>query len=261
MFITIILGRQKLKLLAVLTLAIVIIFLLLFALNFRGVSWVATIASERPLLPIYYVDTTEKKVAFTFDASWGAERTGQILDIMRENEVKATFFLTGTWAEKYPEWVKEIVAEGHEVGNHTYSHPHMSQLSYQQIEKELKKAGDIIYSLSGKHTALFRPPFGEYNDTVISAADSLGYKTIQWSIDSLDWKNLSKEAIVEKVTEEAHRGAIILFHNNGQNTPEALPEIIEFYHRNGYKIVPVSSLIYQSNYEIDPHSGAQRLKR
>lgn len=213
------------------------------------------------LVPIYYVETPENKVALSFDACWGAEKTPQILDILDEYDIQTTYFVTGIWAEEYPEWVKEIAERGHELGNHTSTHPHLSQLSAEEIETELKDVEELIHELSNQRTRLFRPPYGEYDNNVITTASDLGYYTIQWSIDSLDWKNQSSEVIADRVTSRAHNGAIILFHNNGLNTAEALPEIIEFFQENNYEIVPISKLLYQKDYVIDPHSGAQKPAR
>lgn len=114
--------------------------------------------------------------------------------------------------------------------------------------------------LSGQKPSLLRPPFGEYNNEVIRIANELGYKTIQWSVVSLDWQNIGKEELIDRVTSRAHKGAIILFHNNGLYTADALPQIIEYLHKNGYQIVPISELIYHENYYIDPSSGA-RIKK
>ncbi|RJX29141.1 MAG: polysaccharide deacetylase family sporulation protein PdaB [Dethiobacter sp.] len=214
-------------------------------------------ARQTRLVPIYYVDTTEKKAAFSFDASWGATYTPTILEILRNNNIKTTFFLTGFWVEKYPDMVKKIVEEGHEIGNHTYSHPHLNSLSEEQIKTELKKVGNMILELTEKQPDLFRPPFGEYSNKVITAAEKCGYRTIQWSIDSLDWKELGKEPMVKRVTESIHPGAIILFHNNGKYTAEALPEIIAYVKEKGYEVVPISELLYKDNYYIDSNTGAQ----
>ena len=212
------------------------------------------------LVPIYYVETTEKKVAFSFDACWGSTYTQTILDILQENNIKTTFFLTGFWVEKYPEMVKTIAQAGHEIGNHTYSHPHLNSLSEEEIKKELEKIGNMIFELTAIKPSLFRPPYGEYSNKVISTANSCGYQTIQWSIDSLDWKDLGKEAMVTRVTQNLHPGAIILFHNNGTYTAEALPEIIDFVKGEGYQIIPISELLYKENFYIDSTSGAQKQK-
>ncbi len=241
----------------ILGLAVVLLLLMLTPLLNLPERLAAVINQSERLVPIYYVDTKEKKVAISFDASWGMERTQQILDTLKEHDLKTTFFLTGFWVEDYPELVKLISDEGHEIGNHTFSHPHLNSLSEEQVTEELKKVEDMIFEASGQRTTLFRPPFGEYSNHVIKAADELGYQTIQWSIDSLDWQNLSKEELVQRVTSRAHKGAIILFHNNGLHTADALPEIIEYYQKHGYSIVAISELVYKEDYHIDPHSGAQ----
>lgn len=212
-------------------------------------------------VPIYFVDMEDKKIAISFDASWGNEYTGKILDILRENEIKTTFFLTGFWIEKYPELVKKIVAEGHELGNHTFTHPHLNTLDKAGIKTELERVHSALTDLSGKEPFLFRPPFGEYSNKVIEVADELGYLTIQWSIDSLDWKDLGEGTIIKRVTEKMHPGAIVLFHNNGRYTADALPEIIAYATENGYKIMPISELLYKKDYYIDSSDGAQRKKQ
>lgn len=220
---------------------------------------IAVMAPQR-MVPIYYVDTAEKKIAISFDASWGAEYTPGILEILHENNIKTTFFLTGFWIEKYPDMVKKIAAAGHELGNHTFTHPHLNTLDKEGIKKELERVHFALKDLWGKEPNLFRPPFGEYSNKVIEAAGELGYLTIQWSVDSLDWKDLSEAAIIQRVTEKIHPGAIVLFHNNGRYTADALPEIIAFAKENGYQIVPISELLYKDNYYIDSNDGAQRKK-
>lgn len=255
MFVTVIVRKSRLKL--ILGLCLVIILLLLTPLLNLPRRLAAVFNQNERLVPIYYVDTPEKAVAFSFDASWGAERTERILEILREHEIKTTFFLTGFWVEAYPDYVRLIDAEGHEIGNHTLTHPHLNSLTAEQIREELVKLAEMIEEVSGQKTVLFRPPFGEYNNQVITTAEELGYKTIQWSIDSLDWQNLGKDEIVQRVTNRAHTGAIILFHNNGLYTADALPEIIAYYLEEGYRIIPISELVYEDDYYIDPNSGAQ----
>jgi polysaccharide deacetylase family sporulation protein PdaB len=221
---------------------------------------VLDVIGRNRLVPIYFVDMEEKKIAISFDASWGNEYTQKILDILKENEIKSTFFLTGFWIEKYPDLVKKIVAEGHELGNHTFTHPHLNTLDKAGIKTELERVHSALTDLSGKEPYLFRPPFGEYSNKVIEVADELGYQTIQWSIDSLDWKELSEGTIIQRVSEKMHPGAIVLFHNNGRYTAGALPEIIAYAKENGYKIIPISELLYKEDYYIDPSDGAQRKK-
>ncbi|SNX55083.1 polysaccharide deacetylase family protein [Thermoanaerobacterium sp. RBIITD] len=211
-------------------------------------------------LPIYSVDIPDKRVAISFDASWGSDKTEKLLNILKDKNIKTTFFLTGLWVDKYPNLVKKIAEEGHEVENHSNTHPHMSQLNENQIIDELKSNEEKIINLSGKKPTLFRPPFGDYNNRLIETAKSLGYYTIQWDVDSLDWKGLDTEAIIERVLPNVKNGSIILFHNNGNFTADALPYIIDKLKEKGFQIVPVSQLIYKENYYID-HEGKQHLKK
>lgn len=255
MFVTLLIRKERVKLLIGLLLVLTIL-LLTPLLNLPG-RLAAVVGPGERLVPIYYVETGKKRVSFSFDASWGAERTEKIIGILKENKIKTTFFLTGFWVESYPEYVKLIAQEGHEIGNHTLTHPHMNNLTAEEIVREIKEVEKMIKQASGQKTALFRPPFGEYSDQVIETVAGLGYRNVQWSIDSLDWKNLTAEEITERVTSRAHKGAIILFHNNGLHTADALPEIIDYYRRHKYTIVPVSELLFDDNYYIDPNSGAQ----
>lgn len=208
-------------------------------------------------LPIYSVDTDEKKIAISFDAAWGSERTDELLKILRDRNIKTTFFLVGIWVDKYPEKVREIAAEGHEIGNHSTSHPHMSKLSPEQIRKELEITQKKIEDLAGDRAVkLFRPPFGDYNDTLILTCKKLGYYPIQWDVDSLDWKDLGAEHMTKQVLGKVREGSIVLFHNDAKYTPAALPTILDKLIDEGYEIVPISELIYRDGYEID-HTGRQ----
>ncbi|WP_018250172.1 polysaccharide deacetylase family protein [Orenia marismortui] len=214
--------------------------------------------SNNKLVPIYKVDTSEKKVAITLDGMWGSKNTSELLKIFRENNVNITFFFGGNWLEEYPHLVKEIAANGHEVGNHSYTHPHMASLNREQIEVELNKTGELIKDLTGKKPFLFRPPFGEYNNLLIKTCEELGYYPIQWSIDSHDWMDVSTDYIVKRVLDNIEAGSIILMHNNGQNTPQALRKILPELKRRGYKVVPLSKLIYLKDYYVESYSGIQK---
>ena len=163
--------------------------------------------------------------------------------------------------KEYPDVAKKIRLAGHEIGMHSVSHPHLNQLTEEQIAYELKGNFDMIAEITGFQAKLFRPPFGEYNNKVIQVIESMGYIPIQWSIDSLDWKeNMGKQDIIKRVTENLHPGAIVLFHNNGRYTADALEEIIIYAFEKGYEIIPISQLIYPDNYFVD-HQGAQKLKQ
>ncbi len=212
-------------------------------------------------LPIYSVDRGEEKIcAISFDAAWGNDDTGELIKILGEYDVKTTFFVVGSWVDKYPESVKELSDAGHEIMNHSNSHPHMTQLSIESMKKEVDDCDAKIKSITGAEPYLFRPPYGDYNAGVIDAVAQCGHYTVQWSVDSLDWKDLSAQQIYARVTENIHPGAIVLFHNAAKNTPEALPLILKTLKEEGYKIVPVSEIIHKDNYTID-HTGKQILKQ
>ncbi len=233
---------------------------LLLATGLAGIAGRASAAQQRDV-PIYSVDTKEKKVAISIDAAWGADSTPKLLAILKQHNVKTTFFLTGIWVKKYPEMVQAIAAAGHEIGNHSLTHPHFGSLPAAEIKEELDKNDALIFKLTNKHTRLFRPPYGEYDNLVLQTARGMGYEVIQWSVDSLDWQNTGKEAIIDRVLKNVQPGAIILFHNNAQYTPEALPVILDALQQQGYQIVPVSDLLLKGNYYVERHSGTQKPSR
>lgn len=218
---------------------------------------VVEVSASPRLLPIYGVDTSDKKVAISFDAAWGAERTPLLLDTLDEFGIKTTFFVVGFWIDDYPDVLKDIATRGHEIGNHTATHPHLNSLDEGAIKDEIGQVHEQIKVLTGQTAILFRPPYGEYSNKVVEAAGELGYYTIQWSVDSLDWKDLDADSICRRVVGAIHPGAIVLFHNNATNTPEALPRILTALRAEGYEIVPISQLIYRNDYYID-HRGFQR---
>lgn len=207
-------------------------------------------------LPIYSVETNEKKISISFDAAWGDQYTNDILDTLDKYNVKTTFFLVEFWADRYPDMVKKIYNQGHEIGNHSATHPKMSQLNEEQIIRELKKTESKIEEISGYKTFLFRPPFGDYNDRLINVCRDNGYYVIQWDVDSLDWKELGVNQVVDRVTKNVKNGSIVLFHNNAKYVSEYLPLVIEKLQSEGYKIVPISELIYKDNFYMD-NTGRQ----
>lgn len=215
---------------------------------------IVTAMNETREIPIYYVDTEEKKCSISFDAAWGNEQTDTLLDILDEHEVRSTFFLVKQWADKYPDDVKEIAARGHDVGNHSSTHPHMAELSSEQQLKEIKDCNSAIEELTGSCPTLFRAPYGEYDNSLIQNLRTEGMYCVQWNIDSLDWKDPSPEEMVQRVKSKLVPGSVILMHNGAKNTPEALPKIIETIKSEGYTIVPLSELIPEGEYRTD-HEG------
>ena len=188
--------------------------------------------------------------------TWGNEDTQQIIDILAKYNVKATFFVVGDWVDKYPESVKALSAAGHEIMNHSDDHAHFAKLSAQEIIANVNACNDKIEAVTGVRPTLFRPPYGEYNDNVVATLNDMNMYTIQWDVDSLDWKDLSAGEISKRVLNGASPGSIVLFHNAAKHTPEALPTIIEGLLSNGYSLIPVSEIILQGEYTMD-HTGRQ----
>ncbi len=223
-------------------------------LSVSAVSAVTSASAATRKLPVYCVQRDDKCVSLTFDAAWGNEDTQQLIDTLGVYGVKATFFVVGAWAEKYPESVKALHDAGHEVMTHSDDHAHFNSLSPEQIRDNLNRGCDKIEAVTGVRPTLFRAPYGEYNDTVISTAEAMGFHTIQWDVDSLDWKDLSAAEITQRVTSGVGSGSIVLFHNAAKHTPEALPGVIEWLLANGYRIVPVSEILLTGDYVMD-HTG------
>ena len=238
-----------------------VVILIAFVVAITMISLVKTesvaVSGKARDLPIYCVDKGEEKIAsISFDAAWGNEDTEQLIKILGEFDVKATFFVVGEWVDKYPESVKALSDAGHEIMNHSNTHPHMTKLSKEKMKEELTECNNKIEAVTGVKPTLFRAPYGDYNNEVIQTIRECGCYTIQWDVDSLDWKDLSAGEIMKRVTERLAPGSIVLFHNAAKNTPEALPQILTKVREEGYTLVPISQLIYTENYKID-NSGRQ----
>lgn len=203
-------------------------------------------------VPIYNVDRDDNKISISFDCAYGADYTYKLLDVLDEYKVKCTFFVVEFWVTKYSDVLKEIVKRGHEVGTHSKTHPHMSKLSKSEILNELNSSINAIKSVTGSNVELFRAPYGEYNNKVLSVAEELGLYTIQWDVDSIDWKDISAKQITERVVSRTKSGSIILCHNNALHTHEALPYVLSNLKEKGFTFVPISQLIYKKNYYVDP---------
>jgi polysaccharide deacetylase family sporulation protein PdaB len=210
------------------------------------------------LLPIYSTQLPEgvKAVAITFDAAYGNEQTVQLLDMLDEYGVKSTFFLCGIWVNDNTELTKEISRRGHEIGTHSQTHPDMAKITKESIVKELTDSANLIKQTIGKEVPLFRPPFGSYNDRLIKTAEELRYYTVQWDVDSIDWKGYSAANIAERVLKKVKSGSIVLFHNDAKNVIGGLRIIADKLKKDGYEFRTVSDLILKDNYTID-YTGKQ----
>lgn len=228
------------------------------ALALAAVGAVRIFAASDRNLPIYCVDTDEKKIAISFDAAWGNDDTETLISILKEYDVPATFFVVGNWVDKYPESVKALADAGHQVQNHSNTHPYFTKISTEQVKNEILACNEKIESVTGVKPTLIRVPYGDYNSNVVSTVEGLNMRAIQWDVDSLDWKeNATAESICNRVVSKVCPGSIILMHNDADHTPEALPTVLKCLKDKGYEFVFISDLIYEKDYEID-HTGKQK---
>lgn len=246
----IVLNKEKMIAYAVSILTVIMLFGI-SNLSITGNETVETISNSEKLLPIYNVRTEEKKIAFTMNCAWSADDMDEILEILKNNEVKITFFMVGEWVEKNEETVKKIYEAGHEIGNHSDSHPHVNNLTYEENIREIEECSQKIEQITGQKPNLYRTPYGEFNDTVIRAALESGYHVIQWNKDTLDYQALTGEQMWKRIGSNLQNGDIILSHNGTAHTLDSLHMLIKNIKEKGYDIVKVSNLIYKENYKID----------
>ena len=232
---------------------LLIVVLIFWTVNSPAIVGVS--ASNRQL-PVYCVQRDDRVVAMSFDAAWGNEDTQTIIDILNKYGINTTFFVVGDWVDKYPESVRALAENGNEIMNHSSTHSHFSQPSHSDIIADITACNEKIAELTGVTPTLFRCPYGEYDDHVINAVNSMGMTAVQWDVDSLDWKGISAAEIQKRVLSKVQPGSIILFHNAAENTPEALPGIIESLLADGYTIVPISKILLSGEYYID-NTGRQ----
>ncbi len=232
-----------------------IILAVIIALGIIMGNYVSASVSTKKL-PIYGVETKEKKIAITFDAAWTNQDTEEIIKILEKHNAKATFFIVGDWAEKFPESVKAFFDAGHTIANHSDTHKAFSKCSRNEIKEEIENCNKKLEAITGQKVTLVRAPSGDYTDQSIEVAKSLGMYTIQWDCDSLDYTKISVDEIVNRVVKGTKNGSIILFHNGVENTAPALDRILTELTKQGYTFVSVENLIYKENYSID-HTGRQ----
>lgn len=223
---------------------------------FTAVMSSMKVAAAERKIPIYSVQRADSKIAVTFDCAWGNSNTDLLLQILKEANAKATFFVTGEFCDKYPEDVKKMYDAGHEIGNHSDVHPHTEGMNINDLIADTKACSDKIKMITGEAPTLYRAPYGEYDDIVVTTVEGMGMKVIQWSVDSIDWEEPSADVIIRRVTEKAQAGSIILFHNDLENTAEALPSLLTELTRKGHTFCTVSDMIYEENYHID-NNGMQ----
>lgn len=252
---------NKDKIISVLIALSTVLVLFLIAATFKGSSLdsnaIQTSSGNSKLLPIYSVDTEENKIALTINCAWNADDIDLILETLAKNEVKVTFFMVGDWVSKFPDAVKKIYESGNEIANHSESHAHVNNLSYEKNVEQIIKCSNMINTITGKPTTLYRGPYGEYNDTVVKAAQDSNHIMVQWNIDTLDYNGLTGEQMWQRIKPKLEKGSIILMHNGTENTALGLDMIIKNIKEKGLQPVTVSELIYTENYTID-NNGVQR---
>ncbi len=229
----------------------VLLLVVLFAspLIVEMVSRLTADHTVTPIQAIYKGNEDQPKVSLAVNVDWGEEHLPAILKVLDAQQVKATFFLTGKWTEKNPALAKEISRQGHEIGNHGYQHAHPNQLTIRQLEELIMKNEKLLEEITGQRTSLFAPPYGEYDENVLSVASRLDYLVIMWTLDTIDWQNPSPQTIYQRVVPRITNGAIILMHPRS-NSLQALPTIVKDIKAKGFQFVPVGELLNPSHPKI-----------
>lgn len=222
----------------ILIMLLIVAALLLFIFALRTIS----INTLHYYDPIYKGLEEEKKIAFACNVVWGEEYLPEMLKLFKEKDIEITFFIGGRWAEKNEELLKDIYKDEHELGNHGYKHLYHSKLTPELNKQEITKTEEIIKRITGCKTVLFAPPYGDINDTVVTSAETLGYKVIMWSIDTIDWNTKDYRKILQRLENKHHNGAIVLMHPT-KVTIDALPQMIENLNKHGYEITTVSEVL------------------
>lgn len=233
--------------------ALVIIISSAFYLNYNSIK--PTFNEKPKKMPIHKVETEKKELSLTFDINWAEEDyIYDILTVLDKYNVKGTFFIMGKWVNYTEDNLKKLQAikdKGHEIGNHSYVHPNFSSISKERMIEEVKKTEDILKESIGVKTDLFRFPSGAFNEESLKVLEDLGYKNIQWNIDSVDWRNDGERVEYERVIKKIENGSILLFHNNAKYTPKNLDKIISELLEKGYEFKKVSEILIDKNYKID----------
>ncbi|WP_044642699.1 polysaccharide deacetylase family protein [Risungbinella massiliensis] len=201
--------------------------------------------------PIYRGFEEKKAASIMINVAWGTEFLPKMLDILDQEQVKATFFLDGSWLKKNPDMAKQLVVRGHEIGNHAYSHPLMSQISQERIESEIGKTKQLIKETLQLENIWFAPPAGDFNQTVVDNAWKQGMHTVLWTLDTVDWrKSTTPESMVQKISSKLEPGSLILMHPTDRSVV-ALPQIIQEIKKKGLKPMPVGELLSPNRVDID----------
>jgi len=250
-------NKQKIYSYIVALSTVIVLFGIAIFTSSKDTEAILTSSITSKQLPIYCVETNENKISLTINCAWNADDIDSILETLSKNEVKVTFFMVGDWVEKYPDAVKKISEQGHEIANHSDKHKHVNSLTYEENVEEILNCSKKIEKITGREVTLYRAPYGEYNNTVVKAARDNGNEIIQWSLDTLDYNGLDGDQMWDRLSNKIKKGSIILMHNGTEHTKDSLDKIISNIKNKGFNIVPVSELIYKDNYIID-NLGTQK---
>ena len=218
-----------------------LVLLGLIGLTFAG--GVLNVFSSTDSSPYYHGDTTRNNISLMINVYWGTEYIEPMLEILKEKGAKCTFFVGGMWASKNAELLNKIVADGHEIGNHGYYHKDHDKISEEKNREEIYQTHEIVKALSGVEMNLFAPPSGAFNQTTLEVASEMGYVTIMWTKDTIDWRDKDTSLIYSRAIKNPQNGDLILMHPT-KNTLEALPDIIDFYQSSNFNVTTVSETIF-----------------
>lgn len=230
---------------------------LVFSFSY-GIKYFSDV-NDNSKMAIYRVDTDDKKIAITFDVAWSADNIDKILQILDKHNVKATFFLVGSWIDDNKESVKKIYDDGHEIGSHSNTHANFKEISKEDIVNELETTRNKIKEATGSDTMLFRPPYGDTDNKSLKICEELGYKVVKWDLDSTDWKEIGANHVIERVVKDVRPGSIVLFHADVDNVENYLDTILTSLEKDRYKMDKVSNIIYKEKYTINS-KGEQKQK-
>ncbi len=207
--------------------------------------------------PIARVADAPGLVGLSFDVAWGDDQTEEILEVLDIYGIQATFFVTNTWMNAYPELTVEISQKGHELGLHSATHPYFSALTKEGVKKELRENSKMVERITGQQAKFFRPPYGDYNNNVLAVAGEMGLVTVGWAVDGGDWQALSTRKICDNVLVQAKAGDIIMLQNNNKQTVAALKEIFNTWQEQGIRPVPLGVMVRTQDYFVD-YDGVQK---
>lgn len=238
------------------TIIIVLAVLTVAAMIIMAVAKGSKVVAADKKVPIYAVSRADNHIAVTFDCAWGNSNTDLLLSLLKDANATATFFVTGEFCDKYPEDVRKMYQAGHEIGNHSDLHPHIEGININDLIEDTRECSRKIKMITGEEPKIYRAPYGEYDDNTVSTIEGMGMKMIQWSVDSIDWQEPNADTIIERVVSKTESGSILLFHNDLENTAQALPDVLTKLKQKGFTFVKVSDLVYFDSYHIDG-SGVQ----